>query len=262
MSDRLARLLVKLDRADEHLHLLYEEFAAILEAGGAGFFAPIEFDTDTGEFVSKVGEFGETSARLSILAGEFVHQLRSTLDHLVWQLVEAEQQTPNDRHAFPVRRVPFPNGFKRTVRTQQLQGVPAAAIGLIEGAQPYRARDPQGHWLAVLDGMWQADKHRLLLTSYIAASDPAQLAGLYSADWPVAIEEVRVTLKRGQRVEAGTEIARLRLAAADPVKAKVKVDGRVTFRIEVSEGPGRPVADLDGIRDRTRALVMRFARWL
>lgn len=263
MSERLRGILLKLDRADDHLNALYEEFASVLDAHGAGFFAPIEFDAKSGWHVSKVGEFGEAGPRISILAGEVAHQLRSALDHLVWQLVEANQKTPNEHTAFPVKVAPFPHGsFLRTTRNGQLYGVPPAAARLIEEAQPYHAAHPTRNWLAVLDGLWQADKHRLLLTSYIATSSPSKLASLYRTDWPVTIEKVRVALKRGQRVEADAEIARLRLTAADPVKAKVKVDGRVTFRIEVSEAPGRPVANFDLISRRTRALVRRFARFL
>jgi hypothetical protein len=265
VSDRLRGILLKLDRADDHLNALYEEFASVLDAHGAGFFAPVEFDAQTGWHVSKVGEFGEAGPRISILAGEVAHQLRSALDHLAWQLVEANQQTLNEHTAFPVRRAPFSNGrsfVRTTTRGGTLQGVPPAAARLIEEAQPYHAAHPERHWLAVLDGLWQADKHRLLLTSYIATSSPSKLASLYSTDWPVTIEKVRVALKRGQRVEADAEIARLRLAAPDPVKAKVKVDGRVTFRIEVSEAPGGPVANFDLISRRTRALVRRFAPYL
>jgi hypothetical protein len=265
VSDRLQGILLKLDRADEHLHALYEEFAAVLDAHGAGFFAPVEFDAESGWHVSKVGEFGEAGPRISILAGEVAHQLRSALDHLAWQLVEANQNAPDNHTAFPVRLVPFSRGrsfVRTTTQGGQLQGVPPAAARLIEKAQPYHAAHPERHWLAVLDGLWQADKHRLLLTSYIATSDPGALAGLYSTDWPVTIEKVRVALKRGQRVEADAEIARMRLAAPDPVKAKVKVDGRVTFRIEVSEVPGAPVANFDLISRRTRALVRGFARFL
>lgn len=265
MSERLRGILLKLDRADEHLHALYEEFAAVLDAHGAGFFAPVEFDAQTGWHVSKVGEFGETSSRISILAGEVAHQLRSALDHLAWQLVEANQQTPNEHTSFPVRLAPFSGGrsFVRvTTRGGTLQGVPPAAARLIEEAQPYHAAHPTRNWLAVLDRLWNTDKHCLLLTSYISTSKPDELVGLYSTDWPVTIEKVRVALKRGQRVEADAEIARMRLAAPDPVKAKVKVDGRVTFRIEVSEVPGGPVANFDLISRRTRALVRRFARYL
>jgi hypothetical protein len=261
VSDRLARVLLKIERAGEHLHALYDEFGAVLEADGARLFAPIEFDEDTGECVSKAGEFGEAGARASILAGEVVHQLRSALDHLVWQLVEAQHQTPQRRHAFPVRLAPFPKGFKKTVSTQQLDGVPPAAIRLVERAQPYHARNPAEHWLAVLDGMWQADKHRLLLSAVIAPSDPAALAAVYHAREPAAIEDVRVTLERGQRLEAGAELARLRVLP-ERAHAYVYVDGRVAFRVDVSEGPGTPVADFDLMRGEVRRLVEQFAPFL
>jgi hypothetical protein len=259
VSDRLARVLLKLERADEHLHLLYEEFAAILEADGARFFDRIKLDARTGEFVSKVGEFGETGTRIGILAGEFVHQLRSALDHLVWQLAEANHHTPGEHNAFPVRLDPFPKGFKKTVSTQQLDGVPAAAIRLIERVQPYHAPNPAEHWLAVLTDLWNADKHRVLLAAIIAPSDPAALATVYAVRPPEAIESVRVTVERGQRLEAGAEIARL--VASSP-QAHVYVDGRVTFRVDVSEGPGKPIADFDLIRREVRGLVEQFSVYL
>jgi hypothetical protein len=40
--------------------------------------------------------------RWSLIVGDYVSNARSSLDHLVWQLVLANGQTPDRNHSFPV----------------------------------------------------------------------------------------------------------------------------------------------------------------
>ena len=44
----------------------------------------------------------ETLYEYSVVVGEVAHNLRSSLDHLVWQLVIANGGSPDHRNAFPI----------------------------------------------------------------------------------------------------------------------------------------------------------------
>jgi hypothetical protein len=92
-----------------------------------------------------------------LVAGEAIHQLRSSLDHLAWQLVEANGGTPGTHTGFPIHEVPPKD--KRAF-TAKVKGMSTSAENLVEATQPYHSRN-DGLWkLSKLDNF---DKHNLLL---------------------------------------------------------------------------------------------------
>jgi hypothetical protein len=94
-----------------------------------------------------------------ILAGEVVHHARSSLEHIVWELIEHEGGTPQlGVTGFPVlwNKSNYKPKFARMI-----EGINADAYAIIEALQPLRptyTSDP----LYVLNEMWNRDKHRLL----------------------------------------------------------------------------------------------------
>lgn len=112
----------------------------------------------------------EPTPLISVLAGELIYQLRSTLDHLAFDLVKVNRngiELPSDWEencAFPIRcdlkpgqKTPLPYGaFKK------LPGIPIDAHTIIEGVQPYY---PNGTGalntsLRLLNTLSNIDKHR------------------------------------------------------------------------------------------------------
>ncbi len=94
----------------------------------------------------------------AILASNLVHQMRSSLDNLVRQLVRWNGATPSRANAFPVWTVD--NRKARKDISYRLQGVAEEHVGLIEACQPYR--EPDDHPLAFIHELWNADKHDVL----------------------------------------------------------------------------------------------------
>ena len=96
----------------------------------------------------------------SILAGEIVHQLRSALDHLVWQLILDEGATPIDgKTGFPVFHIEA-DYDKYGVR--MIAGVATQTATDIRSLQPFHTNPADTAPLYVLNEMWKREKHRLL----------------------------------------------------------------------------------------------------
>ena len=94
-----------------------------------------------------------------LLAGEAIHNLRASLDHIVF----ASAKRPGSRHAFPIFKGPCEF---QVMGEKMLSGVPASVRAAIEKAQPYRTM-PQAPAQAMLERLRvlsNLDKHRTLTT--------------------------------------------------------------------------------------------------
>ena len=115
----------------------------------------------------------------SIRAGEFAYNLRSALDHLVWELVISHGQCagkhkggecPGTHNEFPIHDCPDPKRFER-----RLCGVSPTAMAYIEDVQPYRRSrkcyppdfDRICRGLAMLRDICNRDKHQRLLMANV-----------------------------------------------------------------------------------------------
>jgi hypothetical protein len=75
----------------------------------------------------------DISDRVYLLVGDFAHNLRCVLDHIVWQLVTyATRAVPIERVQWPVLATPDPATLNR-----QTKGAAAPAVALTESFQPY-----------------------------------------------------------------------------------------------------------------------------
>lgn len=96
--------------------------------------------------------------------GDVVHNLRSSLDHIAWNLallnLEEATQEPYPFTAFPII---VEDGLSGTTKFDRLtQDVLPDAIPIIRDLQPYhRGNDANLHELAILDALWNSDKHRV-----------------------------------------------------------------------------------------------------
>ena len=184
---------------------------------------------------------------LPIILGEITHNLRSALDHLVYQLVIAQGLKPGGHNYFPVTY--DDNEFKRLttsrldhknrLRKGCLDPIPAThdIFKIIESHQPYNRRnayylphvpadapwDPAMEWLALVHRLWNTDKHRMLVrATYICPETEAEILNLF--DWdqsPTAIETKVNKAVLNQSLEDGSELARFRFVAprVDPLDA-------------------------------------------
>jgi len=149
---------LKVERAREHLNSVRDEVSRLLR--GLGEHGVIrETDLGTGHWVWKLNADPATTQRVSVLAGDFVHNLRAALDYLVWELSTKTQQ----RHPlpeFPIYQKPGPggDGFHGS-GIGKIRTLPEPAKVLIERLQPYQGGNEALRDIQTLDNI---DKHRRL----------------------------------------------------------------------------------------------------
>jgi hypothetical protein len=164
---------MKLRRADQHLRGL--------EASIQDFIDDHPYSVDVEMYADELGEltfYGRVLreprdveiVRWGSMVGDIVHNLRSALDHVVFQITTAahSEEMP-DLAVRKWREIEFPIVTKWTASTRDrftkaLWGVPEQVRKAIEDLQPANRRpdDPARDPLAVLQALWNTDKHRTL----------------------------------------------------------------------------------------------------
>jgi hypothetical protein len=152
-NERLDGIRRKIDRAKTHINDVEVVSRKFCEANTDCLAA--KTDPDSGKTCFSVRFRTALPEELPLMIGDVVHNLRTALDHLAWQLVEANGQTPGFHTSFPIFRVKNTKRFKRKVA-----GVAAAAVQIMELVQPYNSGKDD---LAILSEMDNFDKHRLLI---------------------------------------------------------------------------------------------------
>ena len=126
----------KLYRAKQHFMEFEREASAYLNVGPSGPGQVIHAPESTPE--KPVGIYAAAEpvpARFGLIAGDYLQNLRSVFDYLVWQLILANGQTPHETNtAFPICKSA---AVFKEARDRRLQGVPDEAVNLIEKLQPY-----------------------------------------------------------------------------------------------------------------------------
>ena len=203
----LDSIKAKIERADKTLHDLNGEIVAFIRAHSDPYRIVREFRNQGKDYVFIA--FGELAVplRFSVLAGEILYHLRSSLDHLVWKLVEEEGGTPTRANQFPICATA--EKFAKTCSQGYVKGVSDSAKRLIESVQPYATPNPSTSVLAVIEEWCNTDKHRLLLVVSGAArlGDRLEVAG----DEPVEITGFSPPVLR-KVTNDGVELFRINLA--------------------------------------------------
>ena len=157
----------KIGHAKTYLDLVKSEVQRYLDANQSEFVPNASSDPNQPTFT--VRPKSPIPERISLIVGDCLQNLRTSLDYLVWELVLAAGNTPGKKHMFPVCLTP--DGFKSAESRGQLQGVDGAAITLIKSFQPYLDGQPSATCLAILDELTNINKHRrLLLTEFSTLS--------------------------------------------------------------------------------------------
>jgi hypothetical protein len=189
------------------------------------------------------------------MVGDFVHNLRSALDHFVWQLVLLDGGKPSRESAFPVATHGQAYWCVRkdgspSIRDRCLRGVSEAHRTRIDALQPYRAGEgaPE-HALYLLNRLWNMDKHRVLHATLLATGepDPSQF------EFQSAGEGIVDVTFSSRLVEDGAVIMRL---TVDPPDTQVKVKGQIPVVI----GFGPPVEGEPAIRAQALATFLNAVK--
>ncbi len=99
---------------------------------------------------------------ITLFVGDAVHNLRSALDHLAWQLVEAGGGVPDKDTSFPVCCDPKGSQkYASAIGKGEIKMMAVGAEKILHAVQPYVTKDLTLWYIHDFD---RIDKHRLLIT--------------------------------------------------------------------------------------------------
>ena len=156
--------LKKIERANEHIENLSIKVNSFL--GLCGYKVRRDFEGEPPSFVVTVEEvnFPPVPNHFSILAGEAIYHLRTTLDHLISELIRVNKHDPSGENMWPVLSEKNDSLLKR-----KIGGVSPTSFKLIESFQPYRlGTNYKEHLLWRLNKLNNWDKHNFLIRTFLA----------------------------------------------------------------------------------------------
>jgi hypothetical protein len=158
---------MKLKRAYLHLNELQQSMKAFVQSNPyKSWVDPMKPEPPYVEsFIVRVKEEKRPPREeWGAVIGDVVHNLRSSLDHLIWELTKDFQggvppsPLPKKKWReieFPVQRVENRGKFD-----QALWGIDPRLKASIEDLQPHKAAEPESEPLWILHDLWNIDKHR------------------------------------------------------------------------------------------------------
>jgi hypothetical protein len=261
----LASVRDKIRRAQFHLDTINAALTLTLGTTPESETFTIDTDPEGTQWIARFRKIDPLDPSLPLIIGDCIHNLRSALDHLVYQLavLNGSSASAAEKTAFPIcLRETGPNGFNDRVRTSLKPFVSAAALAEIENSQPYRAYSvPNEADIWVLHKLDIIDKHRLLLV----ARDQFLVRQFWFTATGKEPEQVILPDPKWKPMEEGAEIIRFRAVGGVPyeVKFEAKIEAVRTVQF-VNTGLAcdlLPVGDvINQVMGITKATVRDFGR--
>ncbi|HST70038.1 MAG TPA: hypothetical protein VLI94_10315 [Solirubrobacterales bacterium] len=148
--------------ARKYAEELKEACDGFMKDNEAGSAMKVERDSDVGRLLVTVHLPDGFPEDLGRIVGGGLHQLRSALDNLAYQLVLTNGGTPTKSTAFPILLQPPDGGFAANTK-KRLEGMSGTARAAIEGLQPYNAwpEHPDNSTIWLIHELNNIDKHRI-----------------------------------------------------------------------------------------------------
>jgi hypothetical protein len=252
---------LKYERACAHLQsLAFEGGIFVHEHLHPG---PAELVEEDGWTVIKWSDIIPPPAWWTLFLGDFLHNARGCLDHLVYGLVSANERDPGSHTSFPI--CVSEAQWLRTIEERRrgvdppamTEGVSEAVLEIIKRHQPFNentVKAREGHPLMNLLRMSNTDKHRQI---HISAIHSGKVQGLHF----LPSGYIRVKQKRSppamERVEKGAVIARVRVEEIQPIPAdlEVGVKYKIPAKLAFTEPGDTRIVTLDDLFEVLNAIL-------
>lgn len=157
-EERLSGVRLKIERAKQHIIELNTAINTFFESGPYG----VEPDPNpqTSDVFLRVTKATPVPLGFGLTVGDAIHNLRSALDHVAWQLVECGRGTPNDQTSFPIGETR--KKYALALKRGKIKGVALGAQKICCRVQPYQSGDETLWNIHQLDIF---DKHKLVITA-------------------------------------------------------------------------------------------------
>jgi hypothetical protein len=237
----------KIERAKEHLDTLRRETGL-----GIGYPIPdiyqvpmrLEYEPDTGYHVFRATATLPEDAirRIGILVGDAVHNLRSALDHLFWQLalVHCDGEMPWDEREQTRIQFPISDTPKKLKNTGRSKYVASEHWTIIEGHQPYSDGFDEAHAfahpLARLRQFSNTDKHRVITPVTVLTNRHTDLVEFFQG-FGGELVDLHIPTRYGHDwlMEQDAEVVRVKVRPAS-LQLNLEVAGYVVPNPSVIDG--------------------------
>lgn len=156
--DAWFQVLAKYERAGKHIDDLKVHVDTFHKSNPCAIAR--EDDLQASQAIYRVTAVPQVPSEIPLILGDALHNLRSTLDHLVWKMIEAAGATPDPTHtSFPIFE--DAKGFA-DLMPGRVKGLGQRAKEKISSFCPYKTGN---YTLWTLHQLNIRDKHRLLLTT-------------------------------------------------------------------------------------------------
>lgn len=261
-TEKLKLIQVKIERAKEHITNLKEIIQGFINSEPYQVNTKRDAERRLVYYLSKVEP---TPTSFAIIAGDVIQNLRTTLDHLAWQLfLIGTRGTANNKHIY------FPTAEDATAYNSRLwelrrKGLRSDAITVFNGIQPYKGGKDDKLW--VLNELNIRDKHRLLVTVGSAFQSlnlgAYMTAQLSNNQFDIPIPKLNAYFRPADNLfplKAGDELFK------DVVDAQASKDLDFRFNIVLNEPgviEGAPLIDtLNGFSDIVSKTILLFGQCL
>ena len=172
---------LRLERANLHLSEL--ERLVNLYTAGRPYAVSHSIEGEFVEHVYKLQFTGRPDEHISVVVGDFLHNLRSALNYLMVGLVPSARKRKTQYPLFDKdpfvresgsRKYVERNAAGRRVWHEYTDGVRPEVLAIVKEFQPYSFGDRPGHvnLLSCLNSLSNADKHRQLSVIPMGLEDP------------------------------------------------------------------------------------------
>lgn len=233
--DRLDLIAVKVERSREHVRTLEAEVRSYLSSNP--YVIGTKRDPESRRLIYFLVSVQPTPHRVSAILGDTIHNLRSALDHLAYQLVWVGTGKAPLSHVY----FPIADDQARYLeqRRHQMKGAPPPAIAAIDALTPYKGGNDQLWRLHKLNNV---DKHRVLITAgsafqsvnigaYLSREMQKQFASSPSASKPVEFPVLDLFIKPADRMFPLKQGDELFIDGPDAIPNE-----KLQFRFEVAFG--------------------------
>jgi len=223
-----------------HLDRLSSEFTKVIANPENLYRITTDEDAKQGFVIINSEAIGSIRfLQIGLMAGDFICNLRGSLDHIAWGLAKIGKRRPSSETCFPVYGCDGPHTQAKI--SAATIGIPPEAISLKKSLQPYNdGKAYKSNPLWRLNFLWNANKHRVI--------------GLHSSDSGVLYE-----VPRGIRVEERKfydhTIVTIPLSAKDKVRFYPRPNVEIFFG-EEDRGVKLTLQDLRDIYEFIRVEVV------
>ena len=236
---------LKLERAKKHIFDFEFQMRKFLDSEPYTIGAKLK--PEISHYMLYIASLEPLPETLALIVGDAIHNLRSALDHLTWQLVLAGGGTPNKNTHFPICETL--HQYQSAIGQGEIDKIGVGAEKALRLTQPYETGDDALLHIHKFD---IADKHRLVIT----VNSAVNVWGLKQQNiWlgPVGFHE---------KSEAGDNLFNIPIDTYDKERKNIKIGFDIAFgEAEILAGESVLIV-LKAMSDVVDKIICNFERFL